>query len=190
MKRLLALGLMILPICTPAWSAEDVKAKTVYDVTVEPMADDKETSVSLAQYKGDVLLIVNVASKCGYTPQYEGLEMLNEKYSAKGLRVLGFPCNDFGKQEPGSEEEIVQFCKKNYGATFPLYAKVHAIGEEKSPIYRFLTEAVDSEEAEVKWNFEKFLISREGKVVGRFRSAVKPESEELTVAIEKELEQD
>lgn len=190
MKRILVLGLMILPVCAPAWSDKDVKAETVYDVTVEPMADDEETSASLAQYKGDVLLIVNVASKCGYTPQYEGLEKLNKKYAEKGLRVLGFPCNDFGKQEPGSEEEIVQFCTKNYGATFPLYAKVHAIGEEKSPIYRFLTEAVDSDEPEVKWNFEKFLINRQGKVVGRYRSAVKPESEELTVAIEKELAKD
>jgi glutathione peroxidase len=160
-------------------------AQSIYEVPVKPMGN--ETTTTLAKYKGDVMLIVNVASKCGFTPQYKALEELNKKYSPQGLKVLGFPSNDFGNQEPGTEQEIIQFCESKYGVTFPLYAKVHAKGENKSPIYRYLTEHSTEDPGEVKWNFEKFLISRDGQIVQRFRSKITPDSKELTSAVEKEL---
>lgn len=157
--------------------------KTIYDVVVKtPTGEDK----SLSQYAGKVLLIVNVASYCGYTPQYKGLEELNRKYSSQGLKVLGFPCNDFGAQEPGSNSEIKQFCESLYGVNFELFDKVKALGASKHPLYAKLTELSPSQE-DVGWNFEKFLINKKGQVVGRFKSGVSPESPELIAAIEKEL---
>jgi glutathione peroxidase len=141
---------------------------------------------SLGDYSGSVLLIINVASYCGYTPQYKGLEQLNQTYGEQGLRVLGFPCNDFGEQEPGSNAEIEAFCDRNYGVTFDLFDKVHAKGASQHPLYARLTAAV-MPPGEVNWNFEKFLISRTGEVVERFRSSVKPEDAELVNAIEREL---
>jgi glutathione peroxidase len=149
--------------------------------------DGKE--VDLAKYQGKVILMVNVASQCGYTPQYKGLQALHEKYAKQGLVVLGFPSNDFGKQEPGTSEEIADFCKKNYGVTFDMFAKVKVKGEDKCPLYEFLTsKKTDPKFAgEVKWNFQKYLIGRGGEIVGRFGSAVKPESQELNKAIKGEL---
>ncbi len=138
---------------------------------------------SLSVYKGKVALVVNVASKCGYTPQYEGLQNLYNSYKDRGFVIIGFPSNDFGGQEPGSETEIADFCKLNYGVTFDLKKKVKVLGEDKDPVYKFLTENA-SDKGEVKWNFEKFLIDKDGKIRGRFGSAVKPESEELKKAIE------
>jgi glutathione peroxidase len=145
--------------------------------------------VNLAQYQGKVLLIVNTASKCGFTPQYAGLERLHEKYAERGLAILGFPSNDFGHQEPGTDEQIGQFCKANYGVKFDMFSKVDVKGDNQCPLYQFLTgEQTDKPFAgEVKWNFEKFLISRDGRIVARFRSPVTPESGPLTNAIEAEL---
>ena len=144
---------------------------------------------SLCDYKGDVVLIVNVASKCGYTPQYAGLEELNKKYRDRGLRILGFPSNDFGGQEPGSEEEIKQFCSTNYGVTFDMFSKVAVKGDEKAPLYGYLTSGGGNAAiaGDVKWNFQKYLVDREGKLVAVFSSKVEPTSEEMTAAIEKLL---
>lgn len=144
-------------------------------------------SVNLSDYKGKVLLIVNVASKCGYTKQYTGLQNIYEKYKDKGFEILAFPCNDFGGQEPGSNEEIKEFCSGNFNVTFPLFDKIKVIGDEKSELYSRLISASTVENGDIKWNFEKFLIDKDGNIVGRFRSKVTPESEELTAALEKQL---
>lgn len=144
------------------------------------------TEKKLADYAGKVLLIVNVASYCGYTPQYKALEQLNQKYKEAGLRVLAFPCNDFGAQEPGTNEEIVQFCDRTYGVTFELFDKVRAKGSQKHPLYKTLTASVEPT-GEVSWNFEKFLVDKSGAVVARYRSGVAPDSPELVAAIEQEL---
>jgi glutathione peroxidase len=132
-----------------------------------------------------VLLIVNVASQCGYTPQYKGMEELYQKYQAQGFEILGFPCNDYGMQEPGSSEEIQQFCTTRYGVTFPLFEKVHAKGSQQHPLYAQLSQA--EPKGEVSWNFEKFLVSKKGEVVGRYKSAVAPNDASLAAAIEAEL---
>ena len=139
---------------------------------------------SLGEYQGQVLLIVNVASRCGFTKQYGGLQELQNKYKNKGFQILGFPCNDFGGQEPGTLEEIQKFCSTNYQATFTLFEKVHAKGTTTEP-YTTLNQAQPA--GDVDWNFEKFLISKEGVVLKRFKSAVEPNSEELKRAIEDAL---
>lgn len=141
----------------------------------------------LSQYKGKVVLVVNVASKCGFTPQYEGLEAVYEKYKDRGLVVLGFPCNQFGSQEPGSNDEIQQFCKLNYGVTFPVMAKVDVNGNNTAPLYEFLKSSapgVLGTEA-IKWNFTKFLVGKDGKVLERYAPQTKPE--ELQSDIERAL---
>jgi len=144
--------------------------------------------VNLSNYRGKALLIVNTASQCGYTPQYAELQSLFEKYTDRGLVVMGFPSNDFGGQEPGSAEQIATFCRKNYGVSFPMMAKVHAKGREMAPIYRTLTEQTpEGIRGEVRWNFTKFLIDPDGSVVRRFESGVKPLSKELTDAVESVL---
>jgi glutathione peroxidase len=158
-------------------------SNTVLDIAVKTI-DGKDKQLS--DYSGNVLLIVNVASFCGYTPQYDGLEKLNQQYRDAGLRILAFPCNDFGAQEPGSNAEIVEFCTTNYGVNFELFDKVHAKGSEQHPLYAQLTSAVEPT-GDVAWNFEKFLVSKQGEVVARFKSGVKPDSPELIAAIEKEL---
>ena len=140
--------------------------------------------ITFDHFKGDVLLIVNVASKCGFTKQYKGLQNLQDRYEAKGFRVLGFPCNDFGNQEPGELEEIKKFCSISYGANFQLFQKVHANGKTTEP---FTTLNNVSPAGDVEWNFEKFLINREGQAVARFKSSVEPESPEISKAIEKLL---
>lgn len=147
--------------------------------------------VNLAEkYRGKVVLFVNVASQCGYTPQYKQLQALHEKYKDKGLAIIGVPANNFGQQEPGSNEEIAAFCKKDYGVTFDMLAKVSVKGDDICPLYKHLTTSTDLAEdqrGDVKWNFEKFLINRDGKVVTRFRSKVAPDSQELVKAIEAAL---
>lgn len=153
----------------------------VQDIAIKDI-DGKDTT--LKAYAGKVLLIVNVASECGYTPQYEGLEALYEKMKAQGLVVMGFPCNDFGGQEPGSETEIKNFCSTRYKVTFPMFAKVTVKGEGKSPLYAALQKAVGGE---VGWNFEKFLVGKDGKVLQRFTSDVEPDSQDLKAAIEAAL---
>ncbi|MGV3510498.1 MAG: glutathione peroxidase [Novosphingobium sp.] len=162
---------------------------------------------TLGNHAGKVLLVVNVASKCGLTPQYEGLEALYQAKAGSGFEVLGFPANDFGAQEPGSHEEIAEFCKLNYGVTFPLFAKADVTGPAKQPLYAALTEAAPTkqgpaeefrerlkgygmtptEDPEVLWNFEKFLIGRDGKVAARFAPGVTPDDPALVTAIEAEL---
>lgn len=156
---------------------------TVSDIRVKTINGKDKV---LSDYVGNVLLVVNVASYCGYTPQYKGLEQLQQKYQAQGLRVLGFPCNDYGAQEPGSNAEIAQFCSRNYGVSFELFDKLHAKGPQQHPLYARLSQAVIPS-GNVSWNFEKFLISKTGEVVARFRSSVSPDSRELISAIETEL---
>jgi len=144
---------------------------------------------SLADFKGKAALIVNVASKCGLTPQYAGLEKLHETYGARGLAVLGFPCNQFGGQEPGSEEQIADFCTTNYGVKFPMFAKLEVNGAGRAPLYAWLTEAKTEPDGpgDVLWNFAKFLVGKDGKVIARFNPRVAPDAPELVAAIEKAL---
>ena len=151
------------------------------------MRDIDGNEVKLDKYKGKVLLIVNTASKCGYTPQYEGLQSVYTKYKDKGFYVLGFPANNFGAQEPGTETEIKEFCTSKYHVTFPMFAKISVKGEDQDPLYKFLTDkATDPEFAgDITWNFNKFLVDRKGKVVARFSSKDTPESDAVTAAIEK-----
>ncbi len=145
--------------------------------------------VDLARYQGKVVLMVNVASECGLTPQYRQLQALHEKYGKKGLAVLGFPCNQFGGQEPGSAEEIRKFCSKNYGVTFPMFAKVNVNGKEACPLYQHL-KSLDTQpkgSGEIDWNFEKFLINRSGEVIARYEPRTKPDAPDVIQAIEAEL---
>ena len=142
------------------------------------------TDKSLGSYSGKVLLIVNVASRCGFTRQYSGLQALQDSYGSKGLEVLGFPCNDFGGQEPGTLEEIKNFCSTSYNANFELFNKVHATGSTTEP-YTTLTQTEPS--GDVAWNFEKFLVGKDGTVIARFKSGVEPDSDELKGAIESAL---
>ena len=148
---------------------------TIYDIKVKTISGSE---IPLSEYKGKALLIVNVASQCGFTPQYEGLEKLHEKYQDKGFLVLGFPCNQFGSQEPGTEAEIKTFCETKFGVKFPLFAKVDVNGSAAHPLYQYLTQAkpgllgIES----IKWNFTKFLIDREGNPVERYAPTTKPES--------------
>lgn len=160
-------------------------ATSVYDFTVKSL---EGKDVDLSKYKGKVLLIVNTASKCGYTPQYAALQKLQDKYAGQGLAVLGFPANDFGSQEPGTNAEIGAFCQKNYGVTFDLFSKVSVKGPTQTSLFHYLTqEANPGMTGDIGWNFEKFLISKDGKLVGRYKSAVKPDSETLTSALEAQL---
>jgi glutathione peroxidase len=156
---------------------------SIYEITVTNASGEQQV---LESFKGSALLIVNLASKCGFTPQYKGLQELYETYKDQGLTVLGFPCNDFGGQEPGTIEEIKEFCSLNYGVDFPLFDKVTILGEDKHPLYQWLTEN-SQPQGDVKWNFEKFLIGKEGQLLGRYSSKVTPEDSELREAIESAL---
>lgn len=177
------IGLLALAIvCYSPVSAEE--AASVLDHEMKSLTGK---DVDLSKYEGKVVLIVNVASKCGYTPQYKGLQAIHEKYADQGLVILGFPCNQFGKQEPGTPEEIADFCEKNYGVTFDLFAKVDVNGDDACDLYKELTDKEAPYGGPIKWNFEKFLVGKDGKVIERYRSAIKPESPELTGAIEKAL---
>ena len=172
-------------------SAEDKKGDKKSDVPPLLKHEMKSLTgkkVDLAKYKGKVLLIVNVASACGATGQYKPLEALHEQYNDKGLAVLGFPCNQFGEQEPGSDAEVAAFCQKNYGVKFDMFSKVDVKGDKAAPLFKELTskEPVEEERA-VKWNFEKFLVSKKGEVVARFRTDVQPDDAEVVKAIEAEL---
>ena len=155
--------------------------ESLYDIEVETLSGAKQT---LREHEGKVLLIVNTASRCGFTPQYAGLEALHQRLAEKGLRVLGFPCNQFGAQEPGSAEEIASFCSKNYGVSFPMYAKIDVNGDDAHPLFKHLKSAqkgVLGTEA-IKWNFTKFLVDREGNVVNRYGSRTKPEDLDKDIA--------
>ena len=159
---------------------------SVYDAKIASLADESDLLSSL---KGSVTLIVNVASKCGLTPQYTALEALHEQYSAQGFSVLGVPCNQFGAQEPGAASEIETFCSSNYGVTFPLSEKIEVNGAGRHELYKNLTSVADAEghSGDIRWNFEKFLISRDGKVVCRFNPKVSPDSPEIVDAIKEQL---
>ena len=174
-----ALGLLL------ALAAPLGAASSVYDFTMDSIDGEK---TPLSSYQGRVILMVNVASKCGYTPQYTGLQALYEKYKDKGFVILGFPANNFGAQEPGTDAEIKTFCSTKYNVTFPMFSKVSVKGDDATPLYQYLTKDANPAVAgEVKWNFTKFLVDKKGKVVGRFEPAVTPESSEMAAAIEKLL---
>ncbi len=166
--------------------AEVTKVKSVLDFTMKDI-DGKD--VKLKKYKGDVLLIVNTASKCGYTPQYEGLQAIYDEYKSQGFSVLGFPANNFGGQEPGKESEIKEFCETKYKVKFPMFAKISVKGEDQDALYKFLTakETNPKFAGDISWNFNKFLVNRKGEIVARFSSKDTPESEAVKQAIEKEL---
>lgn len=159
-------------------------AASLYEI---PVRDIEGQSTSLAPYKGKAILIVNVASKCGYTPQYKDLEALYQNYKDKGLVVVGFPCNQFGGQEPGTSAEIKQFCSLTYGVTFPMFEKIEVNGENRHPLYTALSGDTSPFPGKIGWNFTKFLVDRNGKIIQRFDSKVKPNSPELTGAVDAAL---
>jgi glutathione peroxidase len=158
----------------------------LYDIPIHTLQGDDS---SLGDFAGKTLLVVNVASKCGLTPQYEGLERLQKTYGDRGFSVVGFPCNQFMGQEPGTSEEIAEFCSATYGVTFPLMEKIDVNGDDRHPIYGELTEVADAEgkAGDITWNFEKFLVSSSGEIVGRFRPQVEPEDPAIVGAIEASL---
>jgi glutathione peroxidase len=162
--------------------AETVR-QSIYQVELPRLNGNLE---SLSVYSGNVLLAVNVASRCGFTPQYAGLQALQDRYADRGFVVVGFPCNQFFHQEPGTSEQIQEFCSLNYGVTFPLFAKVDVKGERQHPLYAILSESADDsgKAGNVSWNFEKFLVGRDGRVVRRFRSKVVPQDPRIVEAIE------
>lgn len=166
----------------------ELKTKSILEFKMKDI-DGKD--VKLKKYKGSVLLVVNTASKCGYTPQYEGLEAIYNKYKGQGFAVLGFPANNFGGQEPGTAEEIKEFCTTKYKVTFPMFAKISVKGDDQDPLYKFLTskETNPNFAGDITWNFNKFLIDKKGNVVARFSSKDKPDGEAITQAIEKYLKE-
>lgn len=197
MKRKVILSIFVSSICAvvglafhakSAASANLSKNKGLYDFKVKDI-DGKD--VKLKKYKGSVLLIVNTASKCGYTPQYEGLQTIYDKYKAQGFYVLGFPANNFNGQEPGTNAEIKEFCVTKFKVTFPMFAKISVKGDDQNALYKFLTDKETNPDfgGEVPWNFTKFLIDRKGNVVARFVSKDAPQSEVVTQAIEKYLQE-
>jgi glutathione peroxidase len=179
-------------LCIPGFSQAQVPSKggepmksSFYDYSVNDLAGEK---TALEKYRGSVALVVNTASQCGFTYQYKDLEAVYQKYKERGFIVLGFPSNDFGGQEPGSDQEIKKFCELKYKTTFPVFAKAPVSGAERQPVYRFLTEGSDEAfKGDPGWNFVKFLINKDGKVVGRFSSMQSPTGSEIEAAIEKEL---
>lgn len=185
--KLFAVGL-IAGVCAVVAVAQAVE-KTVPATLNFKMKSLQGKEVDLSKYQGKVVLMVNVASRCGATPQYDQLQDLHDKYAEKGLAVLGFPCNQFGAQEPGSADDIAKFCKDNYKVTFDMFDKVDVNGADAAPLYKLLTsESTDPKfPGAVKWNFEKFLIGRNGEIVARFKTGVKPDAPEVIQAIEAEL---
>lgn len=183
---IVALGGLLMTSADSGTPLVPLTAGSIYDI---PVRDIKGKTVALDQYRGKVLLIVNVASQCGYTPQYAGLQKLYEDYREKGLVVLGFPANNFGGQEPGSEAEIARFCSMKYNVSFPMFAKLSAEGRDIHPLYQFLTGKATNPRfaGPVTWNFNKFLIDRAGQPVARFDSSDRPESQQVIQAIETAL---
>ena len=176
------MGLVILLM-----SASLFAASSIYDFTL-PSIDGKP--MPIADYKGKVILVVNVASRCGFTPQYTALESIYEKYKDQGFVILGFPANNFGGQEPGTNAEIKTFCSAKYNVTFPLYGKVSVKGDDQTPLYKYLTTSANPAlTGDIKWNFTKFLVDRKGNVVQRFEPQTTPDSPEVVAAIEKSLRQ-
>jgi glutathione peroxidase len=173
------------PTDAPA-TAKNGQPASPLDFTVK---DINGHEVNLSQYKGKVVMIVNVASKCGFTPQYEQLEAVYKKYADRGFVILGFPANNFYSQEPGSNEEIQAFCKSKYGVTFPMMSKISVLGDDKAPLYKFLTEQPTAGDfaGEIGWNFNKFIVDRNGNVIARYNSKVKPDNDKVTKEIEAAL---
>ncbi len=169
---------------TPAFAGYGSDMGSIFDIEVTTIEGE---STNMANYRGSTLLIVNVASKCGFTPQYEGLEQLYQKFKKRGFVVLGFPCNQFGNQEPGSESEIAKFCRLNYGVSFPLFAKIEVNGKNTHPLYAHLKKEASSDKAanDIRWNFTKFLVNEHGQVVQRFSPSTSPE--DLDEVLEKQL---
>jgi glutathione peroxidase len=181
LRKLLFLGMAFFMAQT-ALAAPGIYNYTLPSLDGEPMP--------LANFKGKVILMVNVASRCGFTPQYAGLEALYEKYKDQGFIILGFPANNFGGQEPGTNQEIKTFCSTKYSVTFPIYSKVSVKGADQTPLYQYLTKQADpTHSGDIKWNFTKFLVDRQGKVIERFEPATKPDSPEVVSAVEKLLKQ-
>lgn len=183
MRLVLSIALLLGAFSTMASAEEhecalNFKAKTI----------DGET-VDLEDYEGSVVLIVNVASRCGLTPQYAGLQQMYEKYKDKGFVILGFPCNQFAGQEPGSDADIKEFCSSKYSVSFPMFSKIDVNGEDAAPIYKYLTskDTKPTGKGEISWNFEKFLVDREGQLINRFAPRTKPSDEDLVKAVEAEL---
>lgn len=174
----------------PKQPAEEVQPEVPAALDFEVNTLEGE-SVRLDKYHGDVVLIVNVASRCGLTPQYEQLQQLHEEHAEAGLSILGFPANNFGKQEPGSNENIARFCKKNYGVEFDMFAKISVAGDDQAPLYAFLTSEETNPDfaGKIRWNFDKFLVNREGQVIARFAPRTKPNAKEVLKAIEAALQQ-
>jgi glutathione peroxidase len=171
---------VLLIMATSLFAASGIYGFTLNSIDGKP--------APLADYKGKVVLLVNVASQCGYTPQYSALESIYEKYKDQGFVILGFPANNFGAQEPGTNEEIKTFCTRKYSVTFPMYSKISVKGDDQAPLYAYLTKQTGPGiSGEIKWNFTKFLVDRDGKVIQRFEPAVTPDSQEVTGAIEKQL---
>lgn len=196
MKRNLILSILVLSVCAAVGliffnessASISAKAKSVYDFKMKDI-DGKD--IKLKKYKGNVLLIVNTASKCGYTPQYEGLQATYDKFKAQGFYALGFPANNFGGQEPGTESEIKEFCTTKYKVTFPMFAKISVKGDDQDALYKYLTSKETNPQfgGDITWNFNKFLIDRKGNIVARFTSKDKPDGEAVTQAIEKYLKE-
>src|SRR3954469_12943867 len=186
MIKLTLLDAAALVLFAASARAEDPKDKSVYGFSMKDI-DGKQ--VDLSQYKGKVALVVNVASKCGYTPQYKNLEAVYEKYHEKGFEILAFPANEFKQQEPGTNSEIKEFCTSKYQTQFPLFSKIVVKGEGEAPLYQYLTstDANQKTAGEIKWNFTKFLVDRNGKVVARYESKTKPDDKEVVAAIETEI---
>jgi glutathione peroxidase len=177
---------LTLALAASAGNAEEKKTPTSLSFKMKSLGGKE---VDLSKYKGKVVMIVNTASECGLTPQYEQLQALHEKYSGKGLAVLGFPCNQFGSQEPGSAKEIQEFCKANYAVKFDMFAKVEVNGKEACPLYKHLTllNTKPKGAGKVSWNFEKFVLDRKGHVVARFEPRTKPDAPEVLKVLEAEL---
>jgi len=187
MRSLRVRSALTLPVAILSFAAVLFAGESVYNFTL-PSIDGEPTALS--NYKGKVVLLVNVASRCGFTPQYSALEAIYEKYKDQGFVILGFPANNFGGQEPGTNAEIKSFCSTKYNVSFPMFAKVSVKGDDCTPLYQYLTkQANPSLTGDIKWNFTKFLVDRNGNVVARFESPVKPDSPEVTAAIEKFLKQ-
>lgn len=181
-RRLRGLSLLTLLVAGLAGSAH-VLAADLLDLEYRPLASKQQVNLQ-QRYHGQVLLVVNTASKCGYTPQYEGLEALQKRYAGRGFAVLGFPSNDFKGQEPGDEKQIQDFCTLTYGVRFPMFEKVHVVGAQATPLYQRLTAATGVGPG---WNFHKYLVGRDGKVIAQFASKVTPDDPQLTAAIDKAL---
>ena len=174
--------LMAAAILLPILSLQ--AADSIYDI---PLKDIDGNATSLKPYKGQVVLVVNVASHCGFTPQYAALEAVYQKYKSQGLVICGFPCNQFGGQEPGTDTEIKQFCTAKYDVTFPMFDKLEVNGDNRHPLYVLLAGKDSPFPGDIRWNFTKFVIGRDGKILNRFDSKVKPDSDEVTTAIETAL---